>query len=76
MNTKDMLKEMDKKISDIEGAVFHFEEVLIPRMEADRKILDNLKGQRKKLVTLVERAKRGEAISAEEEKDAVPEVFQ
>ena len=75
MDTKQMLKEIDKKITEFEGAVYHFEEILMPRMEADRKILDNLKAQRKKLATLMERAERGEEITAQEEKESIPEVF-
>lgn len=76
MEPKDVLKLVAKDIKDLESTVYHFEEILRPRIEADKKVLDNLRTKYTKLSVLVEKLKNKEQVSAEEIKEAVPTSLQ
>ena len=75
MDPKDVLKLMAKDIKELESAVYHFEEVLRPRIDADKKVLDNLRTRYTKLQVLVEKLKNKEAVTQEEIAEAVPDAL-
>ena len=73
MDLKGAIKLCGKEIDDFEKAMFHYDSVVRPRAEADRKILDNLRAQYMKLESLQEKVVRGEEPTQQEIFDAVPE---
>lgn len=73
MEPKEALKIINKDIRDIEMTVYHFEEVLRPRIEADKKVLDDLRSRRVKLAALIEKMKGKEEVTKEEINEALPE---
>ena len=73
MDPKDVLKLIDKDIRDMESTVYHFEEVLRPRIEADKKVLDGLRSRKVKLMALLDKLKRKEEVTQEEINEALPE---
>ena len=73
MEPKEALKIINKDIRDIEMTVYRFEEVLRPRIEADKKVLDELRTRRVKLAALIEKMKGKEEVTKEEINEALPE---
>jgi len=67
MEPKDALKMMTKDAKDLEATVYHFEEVLTPRIQADKKILDTLRVRITKLKVLIERKKIKDVVITDEE---------
>lgn len=75
MDLKQARKFVEKQIKEFEQAIYRVESVMIPRYEKDKEILKQMRDQFLKLQALEERQKRGEEISTEEFRDAVPEQF-
>ena len=72
MELKEALKMCEAQIKDFEKALFHYESIVRPRAEADKKILDNLREQYTKLEALQEKLDRGEELTKEEIYNSVP----
>ena len=75
MDAISIKKLLEKQIGELEVAVFTFENVLKPRMDADVKILERLRSQHLKLLVLIEKQKNGEPVSSDDVADCVPAVF-
>jgi len=73
MEPKEVMKMMAKDVKELEAAVYHFEEVLRPRIEADKKVLDTLRSKLLKLEVLIEKMKNKEPVTQEERNEAIPE---
>jgi exonuclease VII small subunit len=72
MELKEGIKLLEKQIKELEAANYIFENVVKPRAEADRQVLEKLKKQHFKMAALVEKAATGAEITEDEENDAVP----
>ena len=75
VDMKQALKFIEKQIETFERNVFLFDNVVRPRYEADRKILDSLREQHLKLSALEEKMAKGEEVSTDDIYAAVPSQF-
>lgn len=75
MNIEEVVQFLEGEISEMEKGIYMFESLHKPRYENDRKILENMREQHLKMVTLVEKENRGEKINQEMIRDAIPPQF-
>lgn len=75
MKIKEALAYLEKQIKELEKGTYYARSVIIPRYEADLKILERMKQQHLRLDALRTKEEAGEEISRSEIKDAVPEEF-
>lgn len=75
MDIKKSLKYVDAQVEDLEKAIFVFENIVRPRYEVDKRILENLREQSLKLGTLMQKLETGEDVTKEEIYDSVPQQF-
>jgi len=76
MEPKEALKMMTKDMKDLEATIYHFEEVLTPRIAADKKILDTLRVRITKLKVLIDRMKIKDVVITDEEiAEALPSAM-
>lgn len=73
MDPKEVRKLMAKDIKDLEATIYHFEEVLRPRVEADKKVLDTLRAKMLKLDVLLDKMKNKETVTEDEKAAAIPD---
>jgi uracil-DNA glycosylase len=75
MDASKALKYLNKQIEQLEQGKYYFENVVKPRYEQDKLLLEQMREHHVKLQILVEKVKRGEPISTEEYTAAVPSQF-
>lgn len=75
MDMKNAIKFVGRQIDELERATYIFETVIKPRAEADKQILEKLRAQHLKLMALKEKSDRGESVTTEDIRDAVPDQF-
>lgn len=75
MEIKHAIKYLDQQIEVLEKQLFYFDMVLKPRAEKDKEILSGLKLQAVRIDALSQKMERGEQITDEEIRDAVPQMF-
>lgn len=75
MNIKEVVEFLEGEISELEKGIYIFESLHKPRYEGDRKVLENIRAQHLKMVTLIEKENRGETINQEMIRDAIPPQF-
>ena len=75
MDIKGAMKHLEKSIVTLEKEVYNFETVAMSRYEADKKILEKMRADHKRLLGLREKAERREDISIEEVNSLVPSAF-
>jgi hypothetical protein len=66
------MKFVQKQIEELEKSIFTFENVLLPRYEADRKLTMELKAKYVKLKAFKEKKDRGEEITNEDVYEGIP----
>jgi len=69
------LKFMEKEMKGLAQASYLFENVVVPRANADKAILEQMQMQYKKLEAMLTKVSAGEELSNEEIVDAIPEQF-
>jgi len=72
MDIKKANQFLEKKIEELETAIYQFDTIMKPRVETDKIILERLRDQYGKMQVLMEKVKRGEPIKVEEYEEAVP----
>ena len=75
MELKNAIEFIEKQIKQLEQAIYTFDTVMTPRAEQDKKILETMRTQQLKMLSIKERSEKGEEIPHEEIVDAVPAVF-
>jgi len=75
MDVKKMIGFMEKQIEGLEQATYMFENVVRPRYERDKAILEEMRQQYLKLQVLKEKFDAGVEVSQEEMQNLVPQSF-
>jgi vacuolar-type H+-ATPase subunit D/Vma8 len=75
LDVQKALRVVEENIEEIERAVYVFDNVLLPRAEADKKILQQLREQHMKLQAFVEARDRGEPLTNESVYNSIPGSF-
>jgi hypothetical protein len=75
MDGKKAMKFMEGQIAEMEKATYLFETVLKPRYDADKAILEKMRGQYLKLQILMDKIKAGQEVTTDEVNDCVPSQF-
>jgi len=75
MNIKEVCKHMEKNIKVLETQIFDFETIAIPRYNADKQVLVKLRQEFIRVMAVREKMERGEDVSQDEFRAALPESF-
>ena len=72
MKVKDAAAFVEKRINELEQALYAYEHITKPRAERDREILETLREQHMKMLSLLEKDERGEKVTTEDIQESVP----
>lgn len=75
MDVKGAIKHIEKNIATLEKEVYNFENVALVRYEADKKVLEKMRGDMRSLLVIEEKMRNREEVSIEEINNAVPRAF-
>lgn len=75
MDINEASKFISKRITELEQTVYTFENVMLPRLEQDKKILEQLRGQKVKILMIKQRVDSGEEVSTDDIYQAIPEAL-
>ncbi len=73
MDLKKTIEMIQERVEELETTIYHFESIVKPRAEADKKILEKMRADHLKVMAIKEKEERGEELTQEEIYEAVPE---
>lgn len=75
MEIKKAKKFIEDRIEELEKTVYSFEQILQPRYDADKKILETLREQHLKMEALMRKIEAGEEVTQQDIYDCIPASF-
>ena len=75
MDIQASINYIEGNIRTLEGEIYTFEKMALPRLATDKELLESMRGDVIKMEALLAKKKSGEEITADEIKEAVPAAF-